>query len=271
MLTASIVTYHHSYAEMCRVIHCVLVGSVEILYIIDNSVNDDLRMLTKLSDRIKYIHTEKNLGYGAGHNIAIRKAIEKGAKYHAVINPDIYFEAGTLEKLGEYMDTHEEAALVMPRVIYPNGDLQYLCKMIPTPLDLFFKRFLPHWLTKNRIEKFELRFTGYNREMNVPYLSGCFMFFRVAAFDKVGLFDERFFMYPEDIDIVRRMHSCYKTMFYPEVTIVHAHAAASYRSWRMLKIHVINMIRYFNKWGWIFDRERRKINRGLLSELNYRK
>lgn len=271
MFTASIVTYHHSYAEMCRVIHCVLACSVEILYIIDNSVNDDLRMLTKLSDRIKYIHTKKNLGYGAGHNIAIRKSIENGAQYHAVINPDIYFEAGTLEKLGEYMDTHKEAALVMPRVIYPNGDLQYLCKMIPTPLDLIFKRFLPHWLTKKRIEKFELRFTGYNREMNVPYLSGCFMFFRVAAFDKVGLFDERFFMYPEDIDIVRRMHSCYKTMFYPEVTIVHAHAAASYRSWRMLKIHILNMIRYFNKWGWIFDRERRKVNRGLLSELNYKK
>ena len=106
--------------------------------------------------------------------------------------------------------------------------------------------------------------------MNVPYLSGCFMFFRVAALEEVGMFDERFFMYPEDIDITRRMHEQYKTIFYPYASIIHAHAAASKTSSKMLKIHITNMVKYFNKWGWFFDRKRRMINKQLLKELNYR-
>ena len=79
--------------------------------------------------------------------------------------------------------------------------------------------------------------------MNIPYHQGSFMFFRTACFHIVGLFDERFFMYPEDIDITRRMHKHYKTMFWPGVTIVHAHRAASYKSKKMLIIHMKNMIK----------------------------
>lgn len=93
------------------------------------------------------------------------------------------------------------------------------------------------------------------------------MFFRTECFKKMGLFDERFFMYPEDIDITRRMHKHYRTMFWPEVTIVHAHRAASYKSLRMLMIHSYNMIKYFNKWGWIFDRERTEWNRNILENI----
>lgn len=270
MFTASIVAYHSSLKEIHKVIDCVLAEPVSVLYIIDNSLNDSLRELSEISDRIRYIHS-MNLGYGAGHNIAIRKAIEQGSKYHVVINPDIYFETGTLERLVFYMEFHPDVGQIMPRVVYPNGELQYLCKMLPTPVDLIFKRFLPQKIIRRRLEKFQLRFTGYNKEMNIPYLSGCFMFFRVSAFERVGLFDERFFMYPEDIDITRRMHRYYKTMFYPGVTIIHDHAAASYQNRKMLKIHIINMIRYFNKWGWLFDGERRKENRKLLIELNYKK
>ena len=92
------------------------------------------------------------------------------------------------------------------------------------------------------------------------------MFFRTEAFKTVGLFDERFFMYPEDIDITRRMHKYYKTLYWPEVSIVHAHRAASYKSKKMLAIHIVNMIKYFNKWGWIFDKERRIINKQTIEK-----
>ena len=97
-----------------------------------------------------------------------------------------------------------------------------------------------------------------------------FVNFRTSCFKKVGLFDERFFMYPEDIDITRRMHKYYRTMFWPDVTVVHAHRAASYKSKKMLKIHMWNMIKYFTKWGWIFDKERRDWNKQLLEELGYK-
>ena len=117
---------------------------------------------------------------------------------------------------------------------------------------------------------YTLQFWDHRTSANVAYHQGSFMFFRVGAFKHVGLFDERYFMYPEDIDITRRMHKCYKTMYWPEVQIVHAHRAASYKSKKMLKIHIWNMIKYFNKWGWLFDKERKMWNQQLLRDLNYK-
>ena len=87
---------------------------------------------------------------------------------------------------------------------------------------------------------------------------------RTEAVLKVGLFDERFFMYPEDIDLTRRIHREYLTLYYPSETIVHAHRQASYHNLHMLWIHATNMCRYFNKWGWLFDRERKAFNRQVL-------
>lgn len=267
MITASIVTFHTPHQDLKRLIDCVLRSPIDRLFIVDNSSNDELRDFVKDNHRIQYIHS-LNLGYGSGHNVVIKKSIEMRAKYHVVLNPDIYWDDDVIGKLTKYMNENLDVAQVMPKVYYPNGRLQYLCKLCPTPIDLIFKRFLPPIFTLKRLETFELRKTGYSREMNVPYLSGCFMFFRVKAFNDVGLFDERFFMYPEDIDITRRMHSKYRTMFYPYTSIVHAHAAASKTNNKMLMIHIKNMIKYFNKWGWIFDKQRKEFNKQLLKEIS---
>lgn len=266
MTTASIVTFHTSHSDLKRLIDCAMQSPIDKLYIVDNSSNDELRDFVKSNIRIQYIHS-LNLGYGSGHNVAIKKSIEADAKYHIVLNPDIYWEGDVIGTLAKYMDSNPDVGQIMPKVFYPNGDLQYLCKLCPTPFDLIFKRFLPEKLTQKRLDKFQLRFTDYDNPMNVPYLSGCFMFFRVSALKEVGLFDERFFLYPEDIDITRRMHAKYKTMFYPFASIVHAHAAASKTNKKMLKIHIVNMIKYFNKWGWLFDRQRSEFNNQLLKEL----
>lgn len=103
---------------------------------------------------------------------------------------------------------------------------------------------------------------NYSREkaMDAPFLLGSFMFFRMEGFHKVGLFDESIFMYMEDIDITRRMHKYYKTLFWPNVTIVHAHKAESYKNKKMLLIHMKSAIQYSNKWGWIIDKERTRWN-----------
>jgi GT2 family glycosyltransferase len=168
------------------------------------------------------------------------------------------------------MKEDELIGQLMPKVVYPDGSTQYLCKLIPTPVDLIFRRFLfgpLKALARKKAEQFELRFTGYNCEMDVPYLSGCFMLFRSSALKKVGLFDDRFFMYPEDIDITRRMHSQYRTVFFPKATIVHDHAKESYKNKKMLWIHITNLIKYFNKWGWAFDAERKIVNIRVLETL----
>lgn len=238
------------------------------LFLIDNSPTDQLRqsLAEFIADsRVEYIFNNANIGFGSAHNIAIRKILDQ-SNYHLVLNPDVSFGENVLEKMFNYAESHNDVGLVMPKIIYPDGNIQYACKLLPTPADLIFRRFLPQSFTKKRMEYFELRNSGYDKEMQVPYLSGCFMFLRVAALKKAGLFDERFFMYPEDIDLTRRIYNGYKTMFFPGAQIVHGHARESYKSFKLLYIHIVNMIKYFNKWGWFFDKERREINKQILSQ-----
>jgi hypothetical protein len=218
---------------------------------------------------ITYIRSERNCGYGAGHNIALKRVLEY-SDFHFILNPDVYFAPSELEKMFVYLEQRQTIGLLMPKVLYPDGSIQHLCKLLPTPFDLLIRRFVPSrfaWMLKKGRDKFELRFTGYTKEMDVPYLSGCFMFLRIDALKKVGLFDERFFMYPEDLDLSRRIHAEFRSVFFPAATVVHDHARASYRSWRSLWVHTTNMIKYFNKWGWVCDASRRRTNRETLVRL----
>ncbi len=265
-LNASIVLYKTNREQLTKAISSFLATRLQVkLYLIDNSPTDALRDFSDFDSRITYIYNNANLGYGAAHNIALRKSIEENVPYHLVLNPDIYFGSGVLETLYEYMEQHHDVGNVMPRVVYPNGEIQYLCKLLPTPADLFIRRFIPFEKIKEKMnERFELRWTGYDKEMNVPFLSGCFMFLRTSSLKDVGLFDERYFMYGEDTDLNRRIHKRYKTMYYPAVTIVHDHGKESYKSLKMLLIHMKNIIKYFNKWGWFFDVERKNINKEFL-------
>ena len=265
MLNASIVLYKHSISDIRLLVKTLQnSGLVSEIFLIDNSPNEN-KGFEELN--VKYIFNNNNLGYGRAHNIALRKSIDTNIPYHLVVNPDISFEPEILKTIVTYMDNHQDVGHLMPKVFYPNGHLQYLCKLLPTPTDLIFRRFLPKNVREKRMRKFELRYSGYNRIMNVPYLSGCFMFLRTEALKVTGIFDERFFMYPEDIDLTRRIHQHYKTIFFPEVSIIHHHAQSSYSSPKMLWIHILNMIRYFNKWGWIFDKERREVNKRILKSL----
>ena len=265
MLNASIVLYNHSLKEITTLVDILQKSkSISVIFLIDNS---PIPTAGYNNLRVNYIFTGNNLGYGAAHNIAIRQTIEQNIPYHLVINPDITFEPLILEIIEVFMNNNSEIGLLMPKVFYPNGEIQYLCKLIPTPFDLIFRRFLPKNWTIKRTEKFELRASDYNKLMDVPYLSGCFMFLRTKAIEEVGLFDERFFMYPEDIDLTRRIHRKFRTVFYPEVNIVHHHAQSSYLNLKMLYVHTSNMIKYFNKWGWIFDKERRTINKEILKQI----
>lgn len=261
MINVSIVLFNHSLAEIDSLVKTLQKStSISEIFLIDNSPTKQ-QELDELS--LNYIFTGKNIGYGAGHNIAIRKTIEQNIPYHLVLNPDISFDETVLGTIECFMNNNPIIGQLMPKVYYPNGKIQYLCKLIPTPFDLIFRRFLPQSWTMKRRMKFEMRASGYDKIMDVPYLSGCFMFLRTNALKDAGLFDERFFMYPEDIDLTRRIHLKYRTVFYPEVSIVHHHAQSSYFNFKMLLVHTFNMIKYFNKWGWIFDKQRREINNKL--------
>jgi GT2 family glycosyltransferase len=238
---------------------------VSQVFLIDNSPTPTPEF-KKLN--VRYIFTGKNSGYGMAHNIALRESIENKTPFHLVVNPDISFDPAILANMIDFLNKQLEIGLLMPKVLYPDGEIQYLCKLIPTPLDLIFRRFFPTSWTKKRRDRFEMRASGYNKIMDVPYLSGCFMLLRTEALKEVGLFDERFFMYPEDIDLTRRIHGKFRTVFYPEVSVVHQHAHSSYLNLRMLMIHTLNMIKYFNKWGWFFDEKRKQINEDILKQFD---
>ena len=235
----------------------------------DNSPDDSLRNVIVVDDRVKYMHIE-NRGYGNAHNQAIRMALESGADYHLVLNPDVRWDGQILAKLVADMEADDSCGMMQPRLTYPDGRLQHACRLLPTPFDVFAKRFLPGRLIAGRMRRYLLADSAYDRTFNAVYMQGSFMLFSAKALRDVGCFDERFFMYPEDIDITRRMRRRYSAMYNPTVTVVHDHAATSSRFNRLLWIHITNMIRYFNKWGWFVDKERRRLNRQLLDELRAR-
>jgi GT2 family glycosyltransferase len=269
-ITASIVLYNTPGVMINRLLACIRnSGCIDAIFIVDNSPVPNQQFVFE-DLPIEYIQTQRNIGYGSGHNIALKKAMELGSDFHFVFNPDISFEDAELQKMISRICDDKEIGQLMPKVINPDGSMQYLCKLLPTPFDLVLRRFAIgplKRLVKARADKFELRFTGYRNEMNVPFLSGCFMLFRVSALQKIGLFDESFFMYGEDIDLTRRMHSKYKTIFFPGAVVIHDHAKESYKNIKMLWIHSINVGKYFNKWGWFLDPDRKKMNAAFINSL----
>lgn len=224
------------------------------LFLVDNSPTDDLKILVT-DTRIEYIHNPSNPGFGAAHNIVIKKAFELNSSYHLVLNPDIYFKEGTLETICNFMDKNDEFGHLMPKVTYPNGEFQYLCKTNPTFFDLFARGFMPSFLKKafrKRMDKYEYKNHDYNTVIyDVPYLSGCFMFLRTSVLKKVGLFDDNIFMYLEDADITRRFLEKSRTIYYPKAHVYHHFAKLTHKKLKFKWITVESAFVYFNKWGWL--------------------
>ncbi len=270
-VSGSIVLYNNK-SDIEKAIHSFLQVPLPVrLYLVDNSPTDALKTALDqflADDRVEYIFNNENMGYGAGHNVALRRSVASNYPFHFVMNPDVEFDPNTIPAICGYMLANQNVGLVMPKIMYPDGQTQHLCKLLPTPFDLFIRRFLPDSLTEERTNRFELRETGYDKIMEVPFLSGCFMSLRKETIEQCGMFDERFFMYGEDIDFSRRIQEKFKTIFYPQVSIVHGYEAASYKNIKMLLIHSANIIKYFNKWGWFWDKKRKKINEKTLEKIH---
>ena len=122
-------------------------------------------------------------------------------------------------------------------------------------------------VVENINKKFELHSFGYDKEINIPYLSGCFMLLRVSHLKDGGRFDEHIFLHMEDLDLNRRLHMKYRTIFYPHTSIVHLHSKESYKRIDQLLLHIKSTIYYFNKWGWFFDSTRKKVNKKIFLEI----
>ena len=269
-ITASIVLFHSDAREIEKVIDCCRSSILNVkIFLIDNSSNDNLKFLDNL-DNVEYNFLGKNIGYGAAHNIAITKSQQQLSKYHIVLNPDISFKPEILEQAFNYMESNTGVGMISPKIIYPDGRPQYMCRMLPTPFDLIARRFTPAFIRpifKQSLNEYTLANLDYQKIHNIPNLPGSFMFLRNKALEEVGGFDVNFFMYLEDIDLTRRIHAKYDTIYYPEIEITHTLEQGSYKSGKLLKYHIQSALYYFKKWGWFFDEERAKVNAILKKKL----
>ena len=266
MLNISIVLYHPRWEQEVQplVEELLRVKHLRKIYLLDNSeIKANSEWLKAKSPKVRYMFMGANLGYGRAHNVALRESAYHQTELHLVMNSDIVVKAEDIDAMHDWMLANREVGQLMPRVLNPDGTQQYLAKRLPSPMDVFGRRFLPQWMTARRNRRYELRDLNLSRPVNAPYLSGCFMLLRTRAAVEAGLFDERYFMYPEDIDLTRTIHRNWLTLYYPAWSIVHNHAQASYKDKHMLWIHIRNLCKYFNKWGWICDAERWQFNRAL--------
>ena len=225
--------------------------------VVDNSADDSLRAQVEASGA-NYLFSGRNVGFGAGHNLALRRTLDL-APYQAVINPDVAFAPDTFLHLQRFMESHPQVGQLMPAILYPDGSEQRLAKRLPSPFDLFLRRFLGRlgrYLAPERWDLYETRDLDLSVARQVPSLSGCFMFLRSSVLQQTGLFDERYFMYMEDVDLCRRIGEVSQTVMLPDVSIVHGYGKGSYKSLRLLLFHLQSAVRYFQKWGWIFDSQR---------------
>lgn len=269
MFNVSIVTFNTDYKEVNNVISkCMYSKNVNVIYIIDNSPNTDLKLKLIQSKNVEYFSNPSNPGYGAAHNLAIRLSLKNNIDFHLVINADTDFPNDLVDNMHEYAYGLKDVGLVAPKLLNEDLTIQYSRKLLPTPLNMFGRAFLPKQWRKNLDKTYQLENVDKNINIDVPYVSGAFMFFRCEALKKIGLFDERFFMYPEDIDISRRFYSKSRVLYVPKFEIMHKYGGATRKSLKMFLIHIINMIRYFNKWGWFFDYERRSFNNKTLKQAN---
>lgn len=260
----SVVLYHNSEDQVKKLLRSTDLPGLSVkLVLIDNAPEfSEFMQQMELPEYVEYRPLPENVGYGRGHNLAILdKNLEGG--YHLILNPDVYFDPKALSAIVEYMDQNIEVGLLMPKVIWPDGRDQGLRKLLPTPLDLMFRRFLPGPLkriTSNQQARYELADLSASETFDVPVLSGCFMFCRRPWLQEIGGFDERFFLYLEDVDLSRRMLMKGKNRYWPGVSVVHEYQKDSYKSGKHLQRHLSSAVKYFNKHGWIVDADRKKIN-----------
>ena len=275
-LTASLVVYRTPPAELTELFASLQTSSLVSMWIVvDNAAAEAPEGSSALRNAVeatggRYLAAPANIGFGAGHNLALRALADQPADYHLMVNPDVTFGPEVLPALAAVLDERPRVAWVMPRILYPDGRLQGLCKLLPTPADFALRRFMPsvvQLLFQAQMDRYELRGIEDLEMPGVPFLSGCFVLLRRAVLQEVAGFDERYFLYLEDVDLCRRVARHGELLYYPRVSITHGYHRGSHKNLKLMGIFMKSSVAYFNRWGWFLDGERRRMNRTALQRL----
>ncbi|MDD5172640.1 MAG: glycosyltransferase family 2 protein [Patescibacteria group bacterium] len=229
------------------------------LIITDNGSNDQsqefLSQLKKGNSEIKVIFNSKNLGYSRANNQAIKLA---QGKYILILNPDIIVFPQSIDKLKEFLQENSQVGVVGPQLLNPDKSIQYSCCRFPNLLTPLLRRtFLGcrPWFKKELGHYLMFDF-DHQQTREVDWLIGASLMIKKEVFEKVGLFDERYFAYFEDVDFCRRVREAgFKVIYFPQTQMIHfhqrlsadgsfIHSLFSKATW----IHIKSALKYFWKW-----------------------
>lgn len=228
--------------------------------VVDNASEDGIgEFLHSRYSQVQLVALPKNIGFGGAQNRGLQ-AVE--AKYHFILNPDTYFLPGghVLKNLFNFMEGHPKVGMVGPKMLYPDGSLQYSCYRFPTFWQPLFSRtkFGAKGRGKIANDHALMKDFDHDRTQPVDWLMGSAMFARASALKEVGNFDDRIFMYYEDSDLCRRFWEAGWPVYYlHSVSLQHAHHRESakvpgvFRALlknKMARAHVKSWLYYMWKW-----------------------
>jgi len=194
----------------------------EVFVVDNNSIDGSVEMVKTKFPQVKLIANKDNVGFSRANNQALRIAT---GEYHLLLNPDTIVEEDTFKKIVEFMDEHPDAGGLGVKMIDGKGNFLPESKRgLPTPKDAFYKIFgLSRLFPKSKkFGRYHLSYLDMNEVHEIEVLSGAFMLMRKKVLDKIGLLDEDFFMYGEDIDLSYRIVlSGYKNYYFPKTRIIH--------------------------------------------------
>lgn len=224
-LSVIVVNYNvEHFLEQCLLSVQLAINGInaEVWVVDNNSVDGSVEMVRTRFPWVKLIASRENLGFSRGNNLAITQS---AGEYVLLLNPDTVVEEDTFSKVITFMDAHPEAGGLGVKMIDGNGKFLPESKRgLPTPRVAFYKIFgLAALFPKSRkFGRYHLGFLSNDEVHEIEILSGAFMFMRKSALDKVGMLDEDFFMYGEDIDLSWRLiQGGYKNYYFPETRIIH--------------------------------------------------
>lgn len=202
------------------------------IIIVDNASDDgSVEFIKEKFPNVKLIVNKKNLGFGKANNIGLKEA--KG-KYILLINPDALVAEDTFEKMIEFFKSKADAGLAGCKILNPDGTLQLACRRsFPGPWTSFTKvTGLSSLFPKSKLfARYNLTYLDENLTYEVDAISGSFMMMKREVYEKVGGFDEQFFMYGEDLDLCYRIQKAgYKVYYYHETQIIHYKGESTKRS-----------------------------------------
>lgn len=249
-LVASVVTYNSSSEMLVKLFNSFKNVKLNTkLIVVDNSENSRIYRLCQ-DHNIEYIPSENN-GFGAGHNVAIKKYQDNSSSF-VILSPDLVIPDGTLEELHQFMVNNQKVGLCSTTILNPDGTLQKVHNRLPTFSIIFSRRFLPGFLkpfVKKMLDYYVMEDIEFKGKICVPIISGCFMFFNSKILKEIKGFDERYFMYFEDVDISRKVREHgYENIFYTDLKVYHDWGRGSYKNFKLMLINIFSAFKYFYKW-----------------------